>query len=223
VTAVGPGVTRFKPGDEVLGVAPYSLASHALTADYALVHKPSDVDFRQASTIPITFLTAYYALVRLGQLQKGERLLIHAGAGGVGLAAIQIAQHLGAEVFATAGSDEKRDYLRSLGVKHVFSSRTLDFADEIMEVTERQGVDVVLNSLPREPVGPSRLRAIPRDRQDRHLPEPQDRPPSVPGQPFVLRDRPRPHAPATSRGRAVAVCGGDGPLRPRHLSAAAVH
>ncbi|HEX3870078.1 MAG TPA: polyketide synthase dehydratase domain-containing protein, partial [Pirellulales bacterium] len=150
VTAVGPGVTRFKPGDEVLGVAPYSLASHALTADYALVHKPSDVDFRQASTIPITFLTAYYALVRLGQLQKGERLLIHAGAGGVGLAAIQIAQHLGAEVFATAGSDEKRDYLRSLGVKHVFSSRTLDFADEIMEVTERQGVDVVLNSLPGE-------------------------------------------------------------------------
>jgi acyl transferase domain-containing protein/thioesterase domain-containing protein/acyl carrier protein len=148
VTAVGEGVTRFKVGDEVFGVAPYSFASHVRTADYALVHKPLNIDDAEACTIPITFLTAYYALRRLADLQRGERVLIHAGAGGVGLAAIQIAQQIGAEIFCTAGSDEKRNYLRSLGVPHVLSSRSLTFADEIMQITSRQGVDVVLNSLP---------------------------------------------------------------------------
>jgi acyl transferase domain-containing protein/NADPH:quinone reductase-like Zn-dependent oxidoreductase/thioesterase domain-containing protein/NAD(P)-dependent dehydrogenase (short-subunit alcohol dehydrogenase family)/acyl carrier protein len=148
VTAVGEGVTRFKIGDEVLGVVPYAFASHARTADYALVAKPKSVDHDEACTIPITFLTAYYGLVRLAQMQPGERLLIHAGAGGVGLAAIQIAQQLGVEIYATAGSDEKRDFLRSLGVKHVYSSRTTAFAEEILADTNREGVDVVLNSLP---------------------------------------------------------------------------
>ena len=117
VTAVGEGVDRFKVGDEVFGVVPYAFASHARTAEYALVHKPKSIDHDAACTIPITFLTAYYGLVRLAQLQPGERVLIHAGAGGVGLAAIQIAQQIGAEVFATAGSEAKRDFLRSLGVE----------------------------------------------------------------------------------------------------------
>ena len=148
VTGVGPEVNRFQIGDEVMGVAPYSFASHAITADYAVVPKPSGIDHQEACTIPITFLTAYYGLCRLAQLSAGERVLIHAGAGGVGLAAIQIAKHRKAEIFATAGSDEKRDYLRSLGVEHVMNSRTLDFADEILEITNREGVDVVLNSLP---------------------------------------------------------------------------
>ena len=152
VTAVGEGVTRFKIGDEVLGVVPYAFASHARTADYAIVHKPKAVDFDAASTIPITFLTAYYGLVRLAQMQPGERVLIHAGAGGVGLAAIQIAQQIGAEVFATAGSETKRDFLRSLGVQHVYSSRTTAFADEILADTNREGVDIVLNSLPGEAI-----------------------------------------------------------------------
>ena len=83
----------------------------------------------QACTIPITFLTAYYALRHLAGLQQGERVLVHAGAGGVGQAAIQIAQHVGAEIFATAGSDEKREFLRALGVQHVMNSRTLEFAE----------------------------------------------------------------------------------------------
>jgi myxalamid-type polyketide synthase MxaB len=148
VTATGPGVERLSVGDEVLGVAPYSFASHAISAEYALVPKPAKLDHQQASTIPVTFLTAYYGLIRLAQLSPGERVLIHAGAGGVGLAAIQIAQQVGAEIFATAGSEEKRDYLRSLGVDHVMNSRTLEFADHIMDVTQREGVDVVLNSLP---------------------------------------------------------------------------
>lgn len=152
VTAVGPGVDRFKVGDEVMGVAPYAFASHATTREYTLVHKPKNISHDEACTIPITFLTAYYGLVRLAQLEAGERVLIHAGAGGVGLAAIQICQHLGAEIYVTAGSDEKREFLRSLGVKHVYNSRTLDFAEQILEQTNREGVDVVLNSLPGEAI-----------------------------------------------------------------------
>jgi acyl transferase domain-containing protein/thioesterase domain-containing protein/acyl carrier protein len=150
VTAVGEGVERFTVGDEVFGVVPYAFASHARTAEYALVHKPKSIDHDAACTIPITFLTAYYGLVRLADLQRGERVLIHAGAGGVGLAAIQIAQQIGAEIFATAGSDAKREFLRSLGVKHVYSSRSTAFADEMLADTNREGIDVVLNSLPGE-------------------------------------------------------------------------
>jgi len=152
VSAVGEGVERFQVGDKVMGVAPYSFASHAVSAEYALVHKPDAISDEEASTVPITFLTAYYGLIRLAHLQPKERLLVHAGAGGVGLAAIQIAQHVGAEIFATAGSDQKRDYLKSLGVEHVMNSRTLDFADQILKITDRQGVDVVLNSLPGEAI-----------------------------------------------------------------------
>jgi acyl transferase domain-containing protein/thioesterase domain-containing protein/acyl carrier protein len=155
VTAVGEGVSRFRVGDEVFGVVPYAFASHARTAEYALVHKPASINHDEACTIPITFLTAYYGLVHLARLQPGERVLIHAGAGGVGLAAIQIAQQIGAQVFATAGSDEKRDFLRALGVEHVFSSRTTAFADEIRADTNREGVDVVLNSLPGEAIAKS--------------------------------------------------------------------
>jgi acyl transferase domain-containing protein/thioesterase domain-containing protein/acyl carrier protein len=152
VTAIGEGVTRFEVGDAVCGVAPYAFASHTRTADYALVPKPQSLSHEEACTIPITFLTAYYGIVRLAQMQPGERLLIHAGAGGVGLAAIQIAQNLGIEIFATAGSDTKRHFLRSLGVKHVYSSRSTAFAEEILADTNREGVDVVLNSLPGEAI-----------------------------------------------------------------------
>ncbi|MGB7344479.1 MAG: amino acid adenylation domain-containing protein [Pirellulaceae bacterium] len=148
VSAVGEKVSRFKVGDAVMGVAPHSFATHARTAEFALVHKPDSMDDVEAATVPITFLTAYYALCRLAHLSRGEKVLIHAGAGGVGLAAIQIAKHVGAEVYATAGSDEKREFLRSLGVKHVSNSRTLEFGQEILSLTDRQGVDVVLNSLP---------------------------------------------------------------------------
>jgi myxalamid-type polyketide synthase MxaB len=87
--------------------------------------------------------------------RPGERVLIHAAAGGVGLAAVQIAQAVGAEIFATAGSPEKRDYLRSLGVRHVMDSRTLAFADEIRRLTGGEGVDVVLNSLTGEAIARS--------------------------------------------------------------------
>ena len=102
---------------------------------------------RTAASIPVVFGTAYHALHTLARLRRGETVLIHAAAGGVGLAAVQLAQQIGATVLATAGSDEKRDYFRSLGVAHVMDSRTLDFADETLRFTGGRGVDVVLNSL----------------------------------------------------------------------------
>ena len=152
VSRIGKEVDRFQIGQRVMGVSPYSFASHTTTADYAIVATPDNLSDDDAATIPITFLTAHHALCTLARLGKGERVLIHAGAGGVGLAAIQIAQAVGAEIFATAGSDTKRDYLRSLGVHHVMDSRSLDFADEILEITSGYGVDVVLNSLPGEAI-----------------------------------------------------------------------
>jgi acyl transferase domain-containing protein/NADPH:quinone reductase-like Zn-dependent oxidoreductase/acyl carrier protein len=152
ISEVGEGVTRFKAGDEVMGIAPYCFASHCVTTELAVVKKPEFLKHEEAATIPLAFLTAYYCLQKVAHLQPGERVLIHAGAGGVGLAAIQIAQEIGAEIFATAGSEEKREYLRSLGVQHVLSSRSLEFADQIRDITKGEGVDVVLNSLPGEAI-----------------------------------------------------------------------
>ena len=100
-----------------------------------------------AAGLPVAFLTAYYGLHRLARLRRGERVLIHAAAGGVGLAAVQLVQRQGAEVFATAGSPAKRELLRKMGVQHVMDSRSLAFADQILEATNGEGVHVVLNSL----------------------------------------------------------------------------
>lgn len=147
VVAIGEGVENVQVGDEVIAMTPGSFASHVTTAAAQVVAKPAHLTFTEAVTIPVVFLTAYYALHSLARIQPGERILIHAGAGGVGLAALQIAQHMGAEVFATAGSPEKRALLTRLGVKHVMNSRSLAFFDQIMELTHGQGVDVVLNSL----------------------------------------------------------------------------
>ncbi len=114
--------------------------------------KPEHLSYEEAATIPICFLTVQHALRRLGRMQPGERVLIHAASGGVGLAAVQIARQVGAEIFATAGSERKRDYLRSLGIQHVMDSRTLDFADQIREATDGEGIDLVLNSLTGETI-----------------------------------------------------------------------
>jgi NADPH:quinone reductase-like Zn-dependent oxidoreductase/acyl carrier protein len=148
VAAVGSGVTGLQEGDEVVVMAaPGCIGSfHTVDARFVLP-KPRGLTFEEAVTLPATFLTAWYALHVLGHIGSGDRILIHAAAGGVGLAAVQIARAAGAEVFATAGSEEKRAYLRSLGVEHVMSSRTLDFADEIAERTRGAGVSMVLNSL----------------------------------------------------------------------------
>ncbi|MEU3616181.1 type I polyketide synthase [Streptomyces sp. NPDC006872] len=148
VTAVGPGVSGFAVGDRVLGMFQGGFAPHAV-ADQRMVTKlPDGWSFERGASVPVAFTTAYYGLVELGGLRAGERVLIHAGAGGVGMAAVQIARHLGAEVFATA-SEGKWDTLRSLGLDdaHIASSRTLDFEEQFRAATDGRGVDVVLNSL----------------------------------------------------------------------------
>jgi acyl transferase domain-containing protein/aryl carrier-like protein len=152
IVGVGEGVEDFAEGDEVIACAQGSLASFVTANALFVVHKPEHLSFTEATTVPVVFLTAYYALHHIARIVAGERVLVHAGAGGVGLAAIQLAQLAGAEVFATAGSEEKREFLKSLGVTHVMDSRSLSFADEIMDITGGRGVDVVLNSLAGEAI-----------------------------------------------------------------------
>jgi acyl transferase domain-containing protein/acyl carrier protein len=152
ITALGEGVEGLAVGDEVMAIAPASFSAFVTTDASLVAPVPAGFGFEEAATIPIAFLTADYALRHLGRLQRGERVLIHAAAGGVGLAALQLAQHIGAEVFATAGSPEKRALLESLGVRHVMDSRSLEFAAEVMNATGGEGVDVVLNSLAGEAI-----------------------------------------------------------------------
>src|SRR5215208_3261430 len=152
ITAIGEGVTGHQIGDEVIAIAPACFGKYSNT-NAALVHrKPSHLTFAEAATIPVAFVTAYYALHHLGRLRAGERVLIHAASGGVGLAAVQLAHLAGAEIYATAGSDEKREFLSSLKIHHVMDSRTLTFATEVLELTNGEGVDLVLNSLSGEAI-----------------------------------------------------------------------
>ncbi len=148
VTAVGEGVTTHAVGDAVIAIARGSFASHVAVPAALVFAKPARLGDAEAAALPTAFLTAHHALTTLARVGAGERVLIHAGTGGVGLAAIQIARRAGAEIFATAGSPEKRDYLRALGVRHVMDSRSLDFADAVIAATGGRGVDVVLNALP---------------------------------------------------------------------------
>ncbi|MCC6750534.1 MAG: SDR family NAD(P)-dependent oxidoreductase [Deltaproteobacteria bacterium] len=147
VARVGAGVAHLSPGDAVFGHAPGCLATHVVTDARWVVRRPERLSPAEAATMPVVFSTAYQGLVRLARLGPGERLLVHAATGGVGLAALQLAAHVGAEVFATAGSDEKRARLAELGVRHVMSSRTPEFRDQILAATGGRGVDVVLNCL----------------------------------------------------------------------------
>ncbi|QQQ80025.1 SDR family NAD(P)-dependent oxidoreductase [Saccharothrix sp. 6-C] len=142
VVEVGPGVTRWQVGDRVLGLASGAFGPRAVTDERLLAPLPDGWSFAQAAAVPVAFLTAWHGLVDLGRLGEGDRVLIHSGAGGVGMAAIQLARHLGAEVFATA-SPGKWDVLRDLGLDddHIASSRTLEFEQRFPRV------DVVLNSL----------------------------------------------------------------------------
>ncbi|MCP4192164.1 MAG: SDR family NAD(P)-dependent oxidoreductase [Planctomycetaceae bacterium] len=147
VEEVGSKVQDFKVGDRVVAISNSCFATSALVDSNAVSFLPESLTFVEGASIPITFLTCEYALNQLAKLEAGERVLIHAATGGVGLAAIQIAKRIGAEIFATAGSDKKRAYLRGLGIEHVMDSRTHDFVEEIIGITEGEGVDVVLNSL----------------------------------------------------------------------------
>lgn len=152
VTSVGDADCGFAPGDLVVGFGPSSFGNRVVTQASAISLIPPEISLEAAATIPSTFFTVYYALHHLARLQPGEKVLIHGAAGGVGIAAIQLAKWIGAEIYVTAGSDEKRDFLRQLGVHHIFDSRTLSFSDEILAMTGGKGVDVVLNSLAGEAI-----------------------------------------------------------------------
>ncbi|MDE7064754.1 MAG: SDR family NAD(P)-dependent oxidoreductase, partial [Desulfovibrionaceae bacterium] len=147
ITRVGADVHNLRIGDRVAGFGSACFAGHVTTPAHTVARIPESWTPEAAATIPTVFFTAWYALKHLARLQPGERLLIHGAAGGVGLAAIQIARHLGVNIFATAGSEEKRDFLHLLGVEHVFDSRSLSFADDVLAATDGHGVDAVLNSL----------------------------------------------------------------------------
>ncbi len=152
VKSVGRDVTHVAPGDRVFGLAVFGLATHSMARAGDVLPIPDGLTFEEAATLPVVFMTSWHALKTVAHLQPGEQILVHAGAGGVGMAAIQIALHLGSEVIATAGSPAKRGLLETLGVKHVIDSRRGDFADAVMEITHGRGVDVVLNSLASEAI-----------------------------------------------------------------------
>ncbi len=158
VTHVGPGVVGIKEGDEVIALSAGTFIdgkvqpqSHFINvfnvSELQVVPKPSALTFVEAAAIPTVFLTAFSGLVRLANLSEGESVLIHTATGGVGLAALEIASWKKAEIFVTAGSPEKRDFLKQKGIRHPMDSRSVAFGEEIMELTKGRGVDVVLNTL----------------------------------------------------------------------------
>ncbi|KAI0855253.1 polyketide synthase [Xylaria cubensis] len=157
VTRVGSGVTRYKEGDKVFGFAfKGAFSTHVRALEGTIAHVPDNLSFADAAIIPIVYTTAYACLYDIGDLEKRTRrgqkttVLIHAAAGGVGQAVIQLAQREGVEVFATVGSLEKRDFLEKtygLPRDHIFSSRDLTFKSGLMRMTKGRGVDIVINSL----------------------------------------------------------------------------
>ncbi|KOF19764.1 beta-ketoacyl synthase [Ensifer adhaerens] len=147
VVAVGAGVDDLSIGDAVMAIASAAFSTHAVVSRAGVARLPQSVSPVAAATVPVAFLTAYYAMVELGRIQAGETILIHGAAGGVGLAALQVAKLKGAKVIATAGTREKRRFLSMLGADHVFDSRSLGFVNDVRAVTNGEGVDLVLNSL----------------------------------------------------------------------------
>ncbi|WP_234022314.1 type I polyketide synthase [Streptomyces ipomoeae] len=148
VVETGADVTAFAPGDRVMGMFPGAFGPVAVADERSLIRVPEGWTFEQAATVPIAFTTAYHALRDLADVREGTSILIHAAAGGVGMAAVQLARHLGAEVFATA-SPGKWDFLHGQGIDaaHLHNSRTLDFERHFLDTTGGRGVDAVLNAL----------------------------------------------------------------------------
>ncbi|KAF1981618.1 hypothetical protein K402DRAFT_425261 [Aulographum hederae CBS 113979] len=152
VSRVGKGVTKCKIGDRVVFLSTYtgSFCTYARTQEAACVVMPDNLSFEVAAGFPVIFGTVYYCLFDIARLQKGESILIHAAAGGVGQAAIMLAQKAGATIYATVSSHEKRKIvMEQFGIpeEHIFSSRDLSFVKGVMRVTNGKGVDVILNSL----------------------------------------------------------------------------
>lgn len=148
VEAVGPGVRSFKAGDRVLAIAvPSTHAEYALAPEQATFAVPENMSLEDAASIGVVFLTAWHCLVSAAKAQAGESVLIHAAGSGCGVAAIQIAKHLGLRVFTTASSDDKLEKAKALGADEVINYRTSDFVKEMMRLTGAQGVDIVLDGI----------------------------------------------------------------------------
>lgn len=147
VLRTGPLVDDICVGDEVMARVAEGFCGRAITPRHCVVRQPQSLTPLQAAAVPLVYVTAWYSLWHLARMARGETILIHSAAGGVGSAAVQLALRAGLTVIATAGTKDKREYLRRLGTAHVFDSRSLDFYNQVMEVTGGRGVDIVLNSL----------------------------------------------------------------------------
>lgn len=147
VESVGDGVTEFKVGDRVVGGTRFGGQAELVTVPEAQAFAlPDELSFEQGAAVPVNYGTAYAALILMGSLRKGDRVLIHAAAGGVGISATQIARNVGAEIFGTA-SPSKHDAIRAQGVDHPIDYRSQDFEAETMRITGGEGVDLVIDAL----------------------------------------------------------------------------
>ncbi|MEM7125069.1 MAG: SDR family NAD(P)-dependent oxidoreductase [Chloroflexota bacterium] len=146
VVQVGEDVTHFQVGDRVLMLTENSFSQYLTVPIDTVALLPPSLTFVEGASIPVNFLTAYYGLETVAHIRRGEKVLIHAAAGGTGMAAVQIALAAGAEIYATA-SPPKWASLREMGVSHIYNSRTLDFAEQILQDTNGEGINIVLNSL----------------------------------------------------------------------------
>jgi NADPH:quinone reductase-like Zn-dependent oxidoreductase len=153
VESVGDGVDSVKPGDRVLAGTRFNGQAELVTVRENVVYElPAQVSFEEGAAFPVNYATAQAGLVVMGGLKEGERVLIHAAAGGVGISATQIAKRIGAEVFGTA-SASKHDAIREQGVDHAIDYRSQDFAEEVRRLTRGEGIDVAFDAL-----GPSSFR-----------------------------------------------------------------
>ena len=147
VRRAGTAVEGLEPGDEVVFVDGGCIANRTVVGQHRVFPKPAGLTMEEAASSLSVYVTAYYSLIHLARLRKGQRVLIHSAMGGIGQAAIALANDVGAEIYATAGSEKKRDQLLALGVRAAFDSHSEDWYDGLMKATGGQGVDVVLNSL----------------------------------------------------------------------------
>lgn len=149
ITALDEGAKEYglKVGDAVIALGSKAFASKIRTKAYAVFKLPHNLSFAQGAALSVVYFTAYWSLIEKARVKPGQKILIHGAAGGVGLAAINIARDLGLEIYATAGSESKRNFLKALGIKHVYNSRDFAFSAQILADTQGVGVDLVLNSL----------------------------------------------------------------------------
>jgi NADPH:quinone reductase-like Zn-dependent oxidoreductase len=147
VESVGEGVSAYKAGDRVVAGTRFGGQAELVTVPASQAWPlPDELSFEQGASFPVNYGTAYAALIMMGSLREGNRVLIHAAAGGVGISATQIARNAGAEIFGTA-SASKHEAIRAQGVAHPIDYRSLDFEQEVMRITNGEGVDLVIDAL----------------------------------------------------------------------------